>query len=492
MTPGAEPSVSFRDLLSSGHGLQLTLLCFGVWLHAADGLMVSTIIPDMLADIGGANLTAWNFALYEVGSIVAGASSVLLQRRVGLRLAMTMAAVTYGLGCVLSAVSPTMQLLLLGRLAQGLGGGSLVALSFLGVLRLFPRRFAARAIAAISMVWGTSAFFGPLVGGLFSGWGLWRGAFVFFAVQAALLALGLYRVLQKDGRAAGDGYGAGKDAHGANEHGADGDDTTNTAMRFPVWRLLSLSAGVTSIAAAGISIGPVSSPLLVLIGVSCLVWFFRRDASQAGFALLPPGVFDVRRRHGAALLMVFCFTAGSIPLYIYGPVLIITLHGTSALMAGYLVAASSIGWSVAAISASGLGERRDPALIAVGMTLIVCSPPGFMISVPHGPLWLIALFATMQGAGFGMAWAAILRFATRSATSSDAERIASAMPTIQRLGYAVGAASMGMAANALGFTSPLPTDIARLMGWAMFVACLPFVAMGSYSCWCLLRRGKCF
>jgi hypothetical protein len=60
---------------------RLALLCFGVWLHAADGLTVATIIPSIIADIGGATLIAWMFALYEIGSIVAGAASALLAMR---------------------------------------------------------------------------------------------------------------------------------------------------------------------------------------------------------------------------------------------------------------------------------------------------------------------------------------------------------------------------------------------------------------------------
>ncbi len=53
----------WRALVHSELFGRLALLCFGVWLHAADGLMVATIIPSIIADIGGATLIAWTFAL---------------------------------------------------------------------------------------------------------------------------------------------------------------------------------------------------------------------------------------------------------------------------------------------------------------------------------------------------------------------------------------------------------------------------------------------
>ena len=65
---------SWRAIRDSGLTGRLALLCFGVWLHAADGLMVATVIPSMVRDIAGAALIPWIFALYEIGSIVAGAA----------------------------------------------------------------------------------------------------------------------------------------------------------------------------------------------------------------------------------------------------------------------------------------------------------------------------------------------------------------------------------------------------------------------------------
>ena len=84
MNAGDNPSpASWSDLLRSRHFGQVVLVCFGIWLHAADELMVSTISPAMVSDIGGERYVAWLIALYEVGSIVAGALAASMALRLG-------------------------------------------------------------------------------------------------------------------------------------------------------------------------------------------------------------------------------------------------------------------------------------------------------------------------------------------------------------------------------------------------------------------------
>ena len=122
-----ETFVSWREFLGSPYAASLALVCLAVWLHAADSLIVATMLPAIVAEIGGIALVGWSVSLYEIGSIVAGAASALLTLRFGLRAPMSMAAALFGVGCILSAVSPTMPLLLAGRALQGIGGGGLVA-----------------------------------------------------------------------------------------------------------------------------------------------------------------------------------------------------------------------------------------------------------------------------------------------------------------------------------------------------------------------------
>ncbi|MEP3276195.1 MAG: MFS transporter [Stappiaceae bacterium] len=428
----------------------------GVWLHAADGLLVSTMMPAIVADIGGIPFIPWTFALYEIGSIVAGAASGLVATRYGIRQPMSVAAIVFAFGCTLSALAPEMALLLAGRLLQGLGGGGLMAISFVAASLMFPTRLIARVMGAISTIWAISAFFGPLIGGLFVEFASWRIAFWIFAVQAVILAAWLITRLDMSARPV----------------------EKQQSERFPLFRLTWLTAGVLAIAYSGINIDGIYTPVFILIGLACLALFLRLDRNHRTNRLLPENPFSLTNPIGAALLMLLCFAAATIPIGIYVPFLITKLHGISALVAGYIIAIEAITWTVMAVVLSGSPERHDPKCILIGMLAIAASIPGFAYSVAEGPLWLVAFFAALQGAGFGTAWTFMLRRATRLAPSGEEQRVSAALPTVQRLGYALGAAYIGIVANGAGIETASPGGSLEFTARAIFLSCLPLALIG--------------
>lgn len=458
--------VSWREFLRNSYASSLALVCLAVWLHAADSLLVATMLPAIVKDIGGAAYVGWTVSLYEIGSIVAGAASALLTLRHGLRAPMCLAAALFGAGCALSAVSGTMGLLLVGRCLQGLGGGGLVAMAFVAVGVLFPRRYAARALAAISTLWGLSAFLGPLIGGVFVEVLTWRWGFWVFAAKACALALWIaFRVsLPADVKPAG-------------------------AERFPLARLGLLCLAVVLVATGSVEIAMPRTLLFVVSGGICLAGFFALDARAGPDRLLPRRPLDPRDRPGAALLMIFAFSVATVALTVYGPLLMIAIHGVRPITAGYLVACSSIGWTVTAVAASGAPERLDRHLIAAGMGLIALSIVALVHAVPAGPLWLIGAVASLEGGGFGLAWTFVLRRATAGAAAGEASRIAGAIPTIQRLGYALGAAYIALVANASGFGAPGWQPHAAEIARAVFLASLPLAAIGLLAMVGLVRDG---
>ncbi len=419
------------------------------------------MIPAIVADIGGVNLIAWTVALYQLGSIVAGAASGLLASRYGVRVPLAFGAAVYGIGCAVSALAPEMWIMLVGRQLQGLGGGALIAVSFVALGLLFPSRLLPRAMAAVSFVWGTSAFLGPLVGGLFVEYADWRGGFWFFAAQAALLVVWLLtqRRAEFDRRQA------------------------EPTGRFPFWRLGWLSLGVLAVAWAGVEIRPLATPAALGIGLACLLLFLRLDGRHDRNRLLPRRPIGFGDRLAAGYTMILCATTATIAIGVYGPLLMTLLHGTSALVAGYVVACSSIGWSVAAVAIAGIAERHDRRMILFGMTLACISVIGFAFSVAQGPVWLIAVFAFVEGAGFGACWSFVLRRITRLAGADERQRATAAMPTIQRFGYAVGAAWIGIVGNAVGLERMPTVAVAASAAPLIFAACLPFALLALIAAW---------
>lgn len=450
--------------MAEGGWLRAALLCAGVWLHAADSLLVATLMPTAIGEIGGLAYISWTLALYVLGSILAGAATGLLAVRLGLRNAMALAALLYALGCAVSALAPDMAFMLAGRLLQGLGGGCMVALSHVGVTRLFPARLWPQLLALVAAVWGISALVGPLIGGLFAEAGLWRGGFWAFAGQALLLAVAIPLVLKDVPRQEG------------------------LAERLPWRRITVLSAGILAILWAGVRPDLLQALLLAAAGAALLVLAFRLD--HRGVArLFPQAALHPGRPWGLGYGMILFLAGASISYIVYGPLLMETLFGARPLLAGFLVALEALAWTATAILFANAAPRWEKPLIRGGALAITLSLPGFALTMPEGPLWAIAPWAVLAGGGFGACWGFIIRRIVESLPESERERAAAGAPTMQILGYAVGAALAGMIANMNGLDSGIPTPAAaRDAAFWVFAAFIPVALVGLAAAWRLAGR----
>src|SRR3954467_5987850 len=137
MTNRVHPRAS-HELWASGQLGRFVLVCLGVWLHAADSLVTATLVPAIVAEIGGIAYVGWTIALYQIGAIIAGASAAMLCQRLGINPVLMMAAALYGAGCTMAALAPDMAVLLGARLVQGIGGGMLLSLSYVAIQQCFP------------------------------------------------------------------------------------------------------------------------------------------------------------------------------------------------------------------------------------------------------------------------------------------------------------------------------------------------------------------
>lgn len=452
----------WREILGQGRWAPFLLICFGIWLHAADGLIVVTTIPAIVADIGGLAWTGWTFALYQVASIVAASLGGLAALRFGIGTATAGASAVFTLGCTLDALAPDMGLFLIGRLVQGLGGGVMVALFHVAVTRVFPERHWTRIFAWVSAVWGVSALVGPLIGGLFAEAGLWRDAYWAFAGQALLVTICSPFLFSN---VAGSARGL--------------------ELRVPWRALAALVPGVLGVAVASVVESASLAVLSVAVGAGFLALFFHFDRREHSPLLPERSLSEAPVRFG--LLMVLCFSVATISFSVYGPLLLAQLHHVSLILAGYLIAIESVAWSVTAMMVGWVRPRGEPFCIKLGAGMIAMGLLGFALSVPHGPIWAIALAAALQGGGFGVAWAFIARRVAAGAIEAERERAAGALPTTQMLSYAIGAALAAIIANSLGLELVTPPDRLQTIGFWIFFAFLPLTLPGLRAAWRLAR-----
>ena len=459
MSVQAGTRVDWRALWASGDLFRFCFVSLGILLHATNETMIATIMPAMVGDLSGVELVGWSLAVYELGAISAGAAAGRLVSYVPLRTNMMVAALFYAAGALICAASPSMPIFLLGRLIEGLGGGALVSLAFISVERLFERAIWPQLFAVMSAIWGIAAFTGPLFGALIAESLSWRWAFGLFSIAGFAMAAASFLVLT--------GSAATVERRGG------------TPPPFPLVPLACLTVAVTLIASAGVSIELLRSSILLGLGLAGLALFFMVDARSPEARLFPSRLFDWRTKVGSGMTLVAAFSVATCSFAIYGPLILTSLHGIPVLTTGYIIAAESIAWSILSILVANASPSRERLIIVGGALMIAAGITGFAYAVPAGSIPLILACAVLQGGGFGIAWPFVTRIIVAAAPESERTIAASAVPTMQRIGYAVGAALCGIVANASGFSAGLSGETAESVAKWLFLA---FVPLGIIGC----------
>ncbi|MGD9812531.1 MAG: MFS transporter, partial [Sphingobium sp.] len=122
--------------------------------------------------------------------------------------------------------------------------------------------------------------------------------------------------------------------------------------------------------------------------------------------------------------------------------------------------------------------------------MIAAGIAGFAWAVPAGSIPAILFCALLQGGGFGIAWPFVTRLVVAAARPEERTIASSAVPTMQRIGYAVGAAATGIIANASGFSGGLSADTAAGVAAWLFLTFIPLGILGSVAAFRLTRRPK--
>jgi MFS family permease len=438
------------------------LVGFGVWLHAADSLVTATIAPAIALDLGGIAYINWTVSLYQVGAIVAGAAAAAMCARWGIKRVFMGATLIYACGCVMGAAAPTMGLLVLGRLVQGLGGGMLLSLSYVAIEAWFEPELWGRLFAITAAIWGGGSLLGPLIGGAFSGPHLWRGAFWVFTIQAMVLcALAALWMPATARKAAAIG-------------------------KWPVMPLAVLSAATLIIAEAGAASGLPGGVVASIIGCvagAALLYLAARLDRRALVRLLPSQLLDLAHPIGAGLVMVFMLAVSTVSFWTYGPLILKLLFDTKPLVTGYILAGEAIAWSLATLAASRVRPADDQWVIRGGAVTIAVGAAGFALTVPAGSLSGTVGCALLQGAGFGVCWPAIVQRIVRLADPGERSLASSSVSTMQRIGYAVGTAAVGIAANLSGLSDSTSATAAKTAGFWVFAAFVPVLVLGLVCAW---------
>ena len=169
-----------------------------------------TLELDAATSVAQLTITACLIGL-ALGQLIAGP----LSDRFGRRIPLLIGLVAYVVTSVMCAVSPSVEMLILARVVQGLAGGVGIVIAQAAGRDLYSGGALIRFYGRLTVLAGLAAIVGPLIGGMLATVADWRGLFLFLAAIGAgiLLAtlLGFRETLPKDLRTTGGLVQTGRD-----------------------------------------------------------------------------------------------------------------------------------------------------------------------------------------------------------------------------------------------------------------------------------------
>lgn len=445
-SPRDEPAARWRDLFSGPAGLQMAVLVGGIALHSTTLYITSSILPTVVADIGGMPLYAWNTTAFVVAAIVGAAAAVQVLQRAGVRWAYIGLAGTFAAGSALCALAPSMPMMLLGRLIQGLAGGSLLAGPYVLVQQTLPARLWPRALALFSGMWGVATLLGPAAGGVLAQYANWRLAFGVLVLVALALAVGAAAAVWRTNS-----------------------DTLAKALPMRQLALLAMAA-----LAASTSTLPGSTLLgaLCLVGALGLLMGLSRADQAAASRLLPRTAYErgvLGPLYGASALMAITVTCTEL----FIPLFLQRNQGYAPLAAGYIAAAASAGWTIGALISASIAPARSPRLAQASPWLcaLALAVLGISMSQPSGSP-TVKLTLTIVGSlialglGVGLGWPHLVNRIMAAAPPAEADTASGAIMTVQLLATTMSAAAGGflIESTAGAANTDLTTPAAWLFG----------------------------
>ncbi|CQD13452.1 drug efflux membrane protein [Mycobacterium lentiflavum] len=427
MTVTKDETGSWRELLGEHLGMS-TVLAGGVLLYSTNEFLTVSMLPSIIADIGGARLFSWATTLYLIGSVVSASAVHPILQRIGARRAYLLGLSVFALASVVNALAPSMAVLVAGRALRGVSGGLLAGLGYALINTTLPRSLWTRGSALVSAMWGVSTLIGPVAGGIFAQLGLWRWGHTATGIGAVLMVVLVRRVMEP-----------GHVVH----------NPVTPVRKVPIWSLLLMSSAALTVSVAALP-HQLMQNLGLLLAAVLLVFVFVVVDRRLPVAVLPRSVFGPGPAKWIFIVMSVEMAAAMANIYV--PLFGQKLADLSPVESGFLAAALATGWTGSEIVSASLTDRRvirrfvvaGPLVMAAGLALAAVTqrayaPLGFVA------LWALALLIT--GAGIGVAWPHLVVRAMDSDDPEQSSAAAAAINTVQLVSAAFGGGLAGVVVN---------------------------------------------
>lgn len=385
-------------------------------------VMINDISQDLDTTVQGVQIAITLFLLVMAALMIPCGR---LTDRYGRKRCFTIGLVVYGIGALLSAISPGLGVLIIGNsFLEGVGTALLIPPVYILTTLLFTEVTSrARAFGAISAMGGVGAAAGPLIGGLITSAISWRAAFIFQALIIAVIVLLSRRIedpLPPDPTRAFDKVGAALSAVG-------------------------LVLVVMGILAADDN-GWLMVTLLVAGGL-VLVWFFvamRAKERKGEEPLLSTSMF---RNRTSNLGLV---TQNVQWLMLLGVSFVVAAYlqvvrGYSAIETGVIFTAATVGLLLSSLGAGRFARRRAQRTLIMAGFVITIGGIGVLLWVVSGSpsAWAFAPGLFLIGFGLGGMLTPSVNVVQSSFREEQQGEISGLSRSVSNLGSCLGTAIAG-------------------------------------------------
>ncbi|WP_370674326.1 MFS transporter [Pleomorphomonas sp. PLEO] len=456
-------SSRWSELIAPPHLAASLTLMLATAIFAFNAFLVSTAMPTAVGELHGEAYISWTLTVYIVASITAGASAPLLKARFGARRCLFVASGVFAVGTLAAALSPSMELVLIGRTVQGAGEGLVAAIAFALIPQLFPSRLVAKLFGAEAIVWAVAAFGGPVLAGVITEMVSWRAAFFVNLPIVAIFLLLVHVAVPREARNHDTGF-------------------------FPGIRLGLVALAMMAISIAGVALEePWQASIVVLGAALCLIAAVRIDLS-AHVSILPHGAFGLSSISGLGLWAIFLLPLAQSVTGVFLVYAVQHLWGYGPAVAGGIGAILAVAWSSGAVTVANFdGRGRRVAFVAIGASVLMVGLLVGLSAMAQHLLALVMLSQLVIGLGMGVAWGSLCQVVMETQLEDERSKASALLPTLQSAGYAAGSAIFGLVANLAGFATDRSPEGLR---FAMIVAFAAAALLALPSLGFALRMGR--
>jgi MFS family permease len=440
-------------------GLTVGIL-LGVTLVAFEGLAVVTVAPRFAEALAGLALYGWVFSGFLLASLFANVAGGEAADRRGPDRPFTLGLLLFGAGLLLSGVAPSMELLIAGRVLQGLGGGALATAMYVAVNLAYPDALRPRMMALMSSAWVIPALIGPAAAGLVAEALSWRWVFLGMLpllLLVALLTLSPFRRL----------------AH-----------RKGSVDRRRLLRALRMVLGVGLLLLGLGRSDPLVLAGLVLVGAALALPPLTR-LLPAGALLLAPGLPSVVTARGLLY-------AGFVGVEAFLALMLTSVHGYRPFVTGMVIATGAVSWTLGSWLQDRL-ERRGPRQrrILAGTVLLTIGLGGQLLALlaPVAPLAFAVAGWVLAGLGIGLAHATSTVLAFALAPAGEEGLVAASLQVMDNL-FAALSTGVGGALFALVLARQGSEQSGVLLAFVASIALVIFSVIAAWRIGSLLPASE--